>query len=101
MLKHIVFIRVTDSQSKTRLETIKVLRDKLLELSPEIETVLHLEVGENISARTVAYDLALVVHFADEVALETYRFHPSHVKVLDYMKTLDIETAVVDYFYDE
>jgi len=31
--------------------------------------------------------------------LNNYRTHPKHVEVLNFMKTLELKTAVVDYYF--
>jgi hypothetical protein len=97
MLTHIVFIRFIGYESPEKEEITKTLKKKLDGLKKSVDAIVELETGININTRPSAYDLALVVKFENEDALNTYRTHPEHVKVLDYMKTLNIETGVVDY----
>ena len=97
MLTHIVFIRFKGYELPEKEKIIKNLKEKLDRLTESIDVIVELETGININTRPSAYDLALVVKFENEAALNAYRTHPEHVKVLDYMKTLNIETGVVDY----
>ena len=97
MLQHIVFFRLTNTSETEKEEIISTLQTKLLALKDKVDVIKHLECGKNISNRVVAYDIALFVSIADENALEQYRIHPAHQKVLEYIKELKPETAVVDY----
>ena len=99
MLKHIVFIKLKGNYSeKEKSEILKKLKQMLDSLPSSIEAIEEMETGLNFSTRPSAFDLALTVSMKDEDALNTYRVHPEHKKVLDYMGSLELETAVVDYF---
>jgi len=99
MLKHIVFIRLSssysDAEKTAKLKKLKEMLDKLPNAIPEIN---KMETGLNISTRASAFDLSLSVELNDEDALNVYRVHPEHKKVLAFMGELSLETAVVDYF---
>lgn len=99
LLKHLVFIKcvddISDLEKAIFLSELKQKLENLVEYIPEI---ISLEVGVNISKRNTAFDLSLYAKFATEIDLATYAIHPEHKKVLDFMKTIKLETAVVDYF---
>ncbi len=97
MLHHIVFFKL-NKQLAERDEKLAVMQQMLLALKDKIDVIQELECGRNFSTRDSAYDLALVVKLADEDALEAYRVHPEHQKVLGYIKEIKPQTAVVDYF---
>jgi len=98
MLKHIVFIRLSSNYSNIEKENIlKEISFKLNELPNSINEIIRLETGLNISTRPSAFDLSLTVVFKDENDLGIYQVHPEHKKVLDYLGSLRIKTAVVDY----
>ena len=98
MIKHIVFIRIIDSSEDCKISNTNKLATMLSQLPASITEISQLEVGRNFSPRPTAFDLCLSVEFENKENLNTYQTHPNHVKVLDFMKTLDLETAVVDYF---
>jgi len=97
-LKHIVFIKVLEEDTAIKDQNLSELKNRLETLPQFIEDIQHLEVGINFSTRQSAFDLSLYVHLADEDALNRYRVHPEHIKVLDFMKSLNLQTAVVDYY---
>jgi hypothetical protein len=98
LLKHIVFIKYSrDNNDDNKDLFLKELRNKLESLKGSIEEIVTLEVGDNISKRPTAYDLLLYVEFKSEEDLAIYSKHVEHVKVLEFMKTRKLETAVVDY----
>ena len=99
MLKHIVFIKLTGDYSEGgKTEILKKLKQMLDALPAAIDVIEDMETGLNFSTRASAFDLALTVSLKDEEALNNYRVHPEHKKVLDYMGSLELKTAVVDYF---
>jgi hypothetical protein len=98
MLQHIVFIRLDKDYSQNEKITIlEKLQLMLNDLPKHIEEIKHLETGLNISSRGSAFDLSLSVELSNEADLESYRIHPKHKDVLNYMSSLKLETAVVDY----
>ncbi|MBN1339870.1 MAG: Dabb family protein [Bacteroidales bacterium] len=98
MIKHIVLIRLkqTDRQEikEKNADKLKALLESLVSIIPEIK---HLEVGKNSGTRNAAYDLALVTEFNNTADLDIYRNHPEHIKVLNFLKEITHDTAVVDY----
>lgn len=96
MLRHVVMVRFRDRE-KVQAHAIR-FRQMLIELLDKIPELLEMEVGLNVSDKTSAFDLLLTSAFRDEEALDAYRVHPEHVRVLDFMKTVVAETAVVDYY---
>lgn len=95
MIKHIVFFKIADSTSTTK--TIEELKLMLEDLPTHIPQIIDYEVGKNISTSANAYDLALDSTFANEAELNVYRVHSRHTEVVDFIKSNQIETAVVDY----
>ena len=98
MLKHIVFFRLKDSEDPEekgiRLNELKTMIEALPD---KIDVIVSMEVGINISVRDVAYDLALVTEFRSAQDLAIYNAHPEHQKVVDFLKNIKKELAVVDY----
>jgi hypothetical protein len=96
MLRHIVMVRFKDRE---RVEHLAFdFKDRLMALEDAIPELLKMEVGVNVNTTPSAYDLVLVSDFEDEMALEIYRIHPEHLKVVEFMKSVTSDRAVVDYY---
>ena len=95
MIKHIVFFRI---KSEKKEEELKILKKMIEDLGDSIPSLIKIEAGINFSTRDTAYDLALVSEFHDREGLKAYQVHPEHLKLIDHLKKLDRELAVVDYY---
>jgi hypothetical protein len=99
MIKHIVMLRLNEyppEEKKENLQKLKKMIEGLMGVVPELK---FMEVGLNVNKKPSAYDLVLTSHFDSEEALDAYRVHPEHKKVLDFLFKVTKETAVVDYSY--
>jgi len=96
MLKHIVMMKLKETSEKEQHQ-IKLV-DMLQKLPQYIQVIEELEAGKNFSTRPTAMDVVLVVSLKDESALDEYRIHPEHVKVLNFIKQVVGEIKVVDYW---
>lgn len=101
MIKHIVLWKLDDSYTTAEKDAVKIaLRKKLLDLQEEISELLHIEVYMNSpEASENNYDLLLDTIFNSMQDLAAYQAHPSHQKVVKYIKTLKIQRAAVDYSF--
>jgi valyl-tRNA synthetase len=98
MIKHIVMWTLKDSyEGKDKQALIQEFKDKLEALQDTISEVRSLEVGVNISPRPSAQDLVLYTEFDDSAALDRYRNHPDHLKVVEWVKNVVQDGYVVDY----
>ncbi|MDG1135859.1 MAG: Dabb family protein [Bacteroidales bacterium] len=95
VIRHVVMIKLTEE--KNTPEIANQIRNDLIELENRIESLDRMDVGINISTRPSAFDIVLTADCANEEALENYRIHPEHVKVLDYLKLVMDRIHVVDY----
>jgi hypothetical protein len=98
MLKHIVFIKLSETYIKA--ENRNIITEIILQLNDlpnHIDEILDLETGLNISSRPSAFDLSLSVSFNNKKELNIYQVHPKHKEVLKYLSSLELSTAVVDY----
>ncbi len=94
MIKHIVFFKLKNENKKNNVEK---LNQALLSLKSKIEVINSIETGINIAHSERAFDLSLIVMLENEQALEEYRNHPEHMKVLELIKEINDQIAVVDY----
>ncbi len=97
MITHIVFFRFKDGILD---EKIGEMEERLGRLPSLIGEIRKYEFGRNLFPSERAYDFALVSSFDSLEALEKYRTHPEHLKVLklinetcDHTRTADIRTA--------
>ncbi len=95
MVRHIVFFKLKDNSESIKQEVKK----QLLSLKDSINILQSVEVGFNFSKEERAYDIALITDFNSKEDLTTYATHPAHLEVIKYIKTVAIDTKVVDYQY--
>ena len=96
MLRHIVMIKFANRDAVA--ETSEKVKQMLLHLETTVDSLKKMEVGKNINTRPAAFDMVLVADFENEQGLNSYRTHPAHVKVLDFLKKVVEKTAVTDYW---
>ena len=98
MVKHVVMLRMKEYDNKTqKLENALKLKKALEHLKIFIDELKYIEVGLNFNEKPHSYDLVLTTTFESEEALDKYRNHPEHKKVMIFLKTVTEESAVVDY----
>lgn len=98
MVRHLVFFRLKDEalgQPKAQLMAEVVRR--LQGLPPLIADIRELQVGADFLHSPASWDVGLYTVFADREALERYRVHPEHQKVVAYIAQVVAERAVVDW----
>ena len=99
MLKHIVMLKFKEVAPVEFQNRLDKMEQMLNALNQTISSLENMEVGQNISTKASAYDLVLTGDFKSEQALDEYRVHPEHVKVLDYIKMWVDKAKVVDYWF--
>lgn len=75
----------------------EVLIEMLRRLPESIPEIRAFEAGKNVIDSPAAWDVALFSSFADTAALEQYRIHPEHQKVIQFVNETTSDRAVVDY----
>ena len=83
--------------SKIKYDTIAEIKNKLENLQNIISELKFIEVGINQSKSPNAFDFILVSHFDNSENLKKYRFHPSHINVVEFINRFKESSAVVDY----
>ncbi|NOX46601.1 MAG: Dabb family protein [Chlorobi bacterium] len=98
MVKHIVMLKLKDTENRIeKLENALQLKKAIEALGYKIDEVKYMEVGLNYNEKPTAFDLVLTSTFDNGEALDAYRGHPEHIKVLDFLDKVTEKTAVVDY----
>lgn len=93
MIRHIVFFKLQDSSEANK----QLVKDRIMSMQGKMDFVKHLEVGINFSTEERAFDLALISDFETKEDLNTYATHPIHVEVVNFIKSLNTVSKVVDY----
>ena len=93
MIKHIVFFKLSEDGLKQK----DLVVEKLNSLKDDIDFVRALEVGINFDNSDRAFDLSLTVVVDSKDALNDYAVNEKHLKVVEFIKSLDTQTKVVDY----
>jgi len=95
MIKHIVLLKLEDNSNEHK----KLVQKKILALKSKISEIVHLEVGVNFADEQRAYDVALISDFKNKEDLQSYAVNPLHVEVINYLKSKNTTSKVVDYEY--
>jgi hypothetical protein len=95
MVKHIVFFKLPDNSEANK----QAVKERIMSMQGKLDFVKHLEVGLNFSPEERAFDVALISDFETKEDLQTYATHPIHVEVVNFIKSLNAVSKVVDYEY--
>jgi len=94
MIGHIVMFKFKEEDKANNLVKVK----KELEALPEkISQLKFMEVGINFDETARAFDLSLYSKFETKNDLKVYAAHEEHLKVVELIKSVTIESKVVDY----
>jgi hypothetical protein len=72
-------------------------KELLLDMQDKIEVLKLIEVGLDFDGSDRAYHLALITEFDTKEDLKTYASHSVHLEVVNYLKSINTVTKVVDY----
>jgi len=94
MIKHIVMWKFKDDV----IEADKLEMKRQLEsLKGVVPTLIDIEIGKDIVGKDASKDMVLTTEFESMEGLAAYAGHPEHLKVVEFVKPLVCERAVVDY----
>jgi hypothetical protein len=101
MIKHIVLWKLDDSYSTPEKDAIKIaLRKKLFDLKEEIRELQHIEVYLNSPEASMHnFEVMLETIFSSLEELAVYQAHPSHIKVAEYIASLKLQRAAIDFSF--
>ncbi len=94
MVVHIVMFEFKEQDKESNIQKTKQMLEALVD---KIEPLKKMEVGVNFVPSERAFDLSLYSTFEDEKGLDTYRVHPEHLKVVNFIKEVTNTSKVVDY----
>lgn len=96
MIKHVIVIKF---KAGTTYEEKKVFEEELSKLPSAIPEIKGFLFGQDVVKSERSYDFALVSDFDDLEALNRYKIHPEHVKVLQRVKAIADQIIAVDFEY--
>ena len=91
MINHIVLFKLHDREDAAELVR------RLNALGGQIPEVRHLEAGTDVTGSERSFDVALVSRFASVDDLNTYRDHPDHRKLVEWIGEVTSHRVAVDY----
>lgn len=94
MVKHVVMWKFKEAASA---EDRLAMKRKLEALQGVVPSLLRIEVGLDQSDKAASMDMLLYSEFQTFEDLTAYAEHPQHLKVVEFVKPLVSERAVVDY----
>lgn len=94
MVVHIVMFKF---KGDNREQNILKTKEMLEALLSDIKELRSMEVGINFTDSERAFDMSLYSTFDTKQGLEAYAVHPSHLKVVEFIKSVTLESKVVDY----
>jgi len=94
MIVHIVMFKFKEENKK---ENLLVAKSKLEALLSQVPTLNSMEVGINFADEARAFDISLYSKFNTKDDLKAYAIHPEHLKVVEFIKSVALESKVVDY----
>ena len=97
MIQHIVMWKFAEvAEGKTRAENMNWVETRLKALVPIIPEIKKLEIGADIGGTDMSYDMVLIMEFESMEDLHTYKIHPEHQKISQYVKKIRIARATVN-----
>ncbi len=94
MIVHMVMFKFKDENKVLNMAKV---HSRLENLELKIDVLKSMEVGINFNESNRAFDLSLYSTFETEKDLEAYAIHEEHLKVVELIKEVTIESKVVDY----
>jgi len=98
MIVHIVMFRFKDENRKSNIEEVTLRLNALVGLIP---TLKSMEVGLNFTDSDRAFDMSIYSTFDTKSDLQAYAVHEEHLRVVELIKSVTLESKVVDYIKEE
>ncbi|MBO7175982.1 MAG: Dabb family protein [Clostridia bacterium] len=97
MIQHVVMWKFAEeAEGLTKAENMAWVKEHLTALIPIIPEIKKMEIGADIGGTDMSYDMVLIMEFESMEALHTYKVHPEHQKISQYVKKIRIARATVD-----
>ncbi len=97
-LRHVVMWKLKEEAlGKDRDSNALELKERLLALKPLIPQIQKMEVSFDAKVDKTAFDVVLITEFNSIEDLNTYKIHPDHVEVANFVKEITSSRAVTDF----
>ena len=97
MIVHIVMFKFKDENKALNMAKVQ---QRLIKLESLITNLRSMEVGINFNDSDRSFDLSLYSTFETQEDLNAYAIHEEHKKVIEIIKSVIIESKVVDYILE-
>jgi hypothetical protein len=94
MVVHIVMFKFADENKE---QNILKAKEMLLQLEAELDIIKKMEVGINFDKSARAFDMSLYSKFESKEDLNVYATDEKHLKVVEFIKGVTLESKVSDY----
>ena len=94
MIVHIVMFKFKDENKESNILKVENELNALVEKIDELKSI---EVGIDFNQSERAFDLSLYSTFNSKEDLQAYAVHPAHMEVVALIKSVTLESKVVDY----
>ena len=94
MFKHTVMWRFKPEVQQDNKVEMKRQLEALLDVIPSLKAI---EVGLNVAKGDATFDVVLTTVFEDEMGYQVYAADPTHMEVVNFVRELVCDRAVVDY----
>ncbi|WP_373035988.1 Dabb family protein [Sulfurimonas sp.] len=94
MIVHIVMFKFKDENKDANIAQVTERLNALVDLIP---TLKSMEVGIDFNKSERSFDLSLYSTFETKEDLKAYAVHEEHLKVVELIKEVTLESKVVDY----
>jgi hypothetical protein len=84
-------------QDENKALNLAKVKHRLEKLEEQIDVLKSMEVGMNFTDSPRAYDLSLYSTFDTRADLKIYAEHEEHLKVVELIKEVTVDSKVVDY----
>lgn len=95
MVKHVVMYKLKEPTEANK----QALKDKFLSMRGKIDVLKDIQSGVDEIRSDRSFDVVLICEFDTMSDLETYRVHPVHLPVMEYVKSVVEKSHSVDYLF--
>jgi quinol monooxygenase YgiN len=98
MVKHLVFWKLhPEADGRSAEANALEMKQRLEALKGQIDELVELEVGIDVSRSPASADVALYSTFKNLADLQSYQQHPAHQALVKLVGTVTAERFLVDY----
>lgn len=100
MIKHIVMLKFHENANgKSKNENLKIAKDMIDGLKEKISEIVEMKCGLNCNPANneKSFDLVIDSVFNNLEEIDSYKIHPAHMELVDFLNNVRERTVYVDY----